>query len=167
MAIVAILLICLGFLGCFVNKIPGPLLAFVGLLLAKFTADLPISWGIIALCAVLVVASMVINGKYVPKFAAKLYPYGKGGKWGTFVGSLIGLIIALKASAVVGIIFMLALPYGFAWLFEYLSTKDAKEGSKRAASAFSVYLASTVIKLAVVYLCFHFTISNMGDSIMG
>lgn len=167
MAIVAILLMCLGFLGCFVNKIPGPLLAFIGLLLAKFAADLPISWGIIALCAVLVVVSMVVNAKYVSQLAAKLYPYGKGGKWGTFIGSLIGLIIALKASAVVGIIFMLALPYGFAWLFEYLGTKDSTESTKRATSAFTVYLASTVIKLAVVYLCFNFTINNMADNILG
>lgn len=167
MAIVAILLMCLGFLGCFVNKIPGPLMAFIGLLLAKFAADLPISWGIIALCAVLVVVSMVVNAKYVPQLAAKLYPYGKGGKWGTFIGSLIGLIIALKASAVVGIIFMLALPYGFAWLFEYMTDKDSKEAGKRAASAFTVYLASTVIKLVVVYLCFNFTINNMSDNILG
>lgn len=167
MAIVAILLMCLGFLGCFVNKIPGPLLAFIGLLLAKFAADLPISWGIIILCAVLVAASMVVNAKYVPRLAAKIYPFGKGGKWGTFTGSLIGLIIALKASAVVGIIFMLALPYGFAWLFEYLGTKDSTESTKRATSAFTVYLASTVIKLAVVYLCFNFTINNMADNILG
>lgn len=167
MAIVAILLMCLGFLGCFVNKIPGPLLAFIGLLIAKLVADLPISWGIIALCAVLVIASMVVNSKYVPQLAAKLYPYGKGGKWGTFVGSLIGLLIALKASAVFGIIFMLALPYGLAWSFEFMGNKDAKEAGKRAASAFTVYLVSTVIKLAVVYICFNATISNMGDNIVG
>lgn len=167
MAIVAILLMCLGFLGCFVNKIPGPLFAFIGLLIAKLVADLPISWGIIALCAVLVIASMVVNSKYVPQLAAKLYPYGKGGKWGTFVGSLIGLLIALKASAVFGIIFMLALPYGLAWSFEFMGNKDAKEAGKRAASAFTVYLVSTVIKLAVVYICFNATISNMGDNIVG
>jgi len=167
MAIVAILLICIGFLGCFVNKIPGPLFAFIGLLIAKLAADLPISWGIIVLAAVLVVASMVINSKFVPQLVAKLYPFGKAGKWGTFIGSLLGLIVGLKGSVVAGIIFMLALPYGFAWLFEYFSTKDAKESSKRAASAFTVYLVSTVIKLAVVYLCFKFTIDNMADNILG
>lgn len=160
MVIVAILLICLGFLGCFVNKIPGPLFAFVGLMIAKFATDIEISWGIIALCAALVVASMIINGKYVPKMAAKLYPYGKGGKWGTFVGSLIGLLIALKASAVVGFICLLALPYGFAYLFEMINTKDGKESAKRAASAYIVFLVSTIIKLVVVYICFNAVIND-------
>lgn len=157
----------IGFLGCFVNKIPGPLLAFIGLLLVKIVGDLPISWGIIALCAVLVVASMVINGKYVPQLAAKLYPFGKGGKWGTFVGSLIGLIISLSANWVVGLIFMLGLPYALALAFEYLGTKDAKEAGKRAGAAYTVFLASTVIKLVVVFLCFKFAVDNMSNNIIG
>jgi len=167
MIIVAILLFVIGYLGCFVNKIPGPLFAFVGLLIAKFTANLPISGGILVLAALLVVASMVINAKYVPMLAKKLHTYGKAGKWGTVIGSFFGMIIGLAGSLVAGIIFMLALPYAFAWLFEYISTKNVTECSKRAASAFLVYLVSTVIKLAVVYLCFKVTIDNMSHNIAG
>lgn len=162
MTIVGIVLMALGFLGCFVNKIPGPLVAFIGLLFVKFAAGLDISFGIIGLCAALVVISMIINAKLVPSLVAKLHPYGKGGSWGAFLGSLIGLIVMMSSESVVaGVIIMVALPYVFAWLFELISTKSIKECSKRAASALVVFLVSTVIKLAVVALCMKVTFEEM------
>lgn len=152
---------CFGFLGCFVNKIPGPLVAFIGLLVVKFAAGLDISFGIIALCAALVVISMIINSKFVPALVSKLHPYGKGGSWGAFLGSLIGLISIASDYPVVGAVLMIVLPYVFAWLFELISTKSIKECTKRAASAFLVFLVSTVIKLAVVATCLKITIAEM------
>lgn len=161
MVIAGIVLMALGFLGCFVNKIPGPLVAFIGLLLVKFAAGLDISFGIIALCAALVIISMIINAKLVPSLVAKLHPYGKGGSWGAFLGSLIGLIVMMSADVIVGAIIMVALPYMFAWLFELISTKSVKECSKRALSALVVFLVSTVIKLAVVATCLKITFEEM------
>lgn len=161
MTIVGIVLMCFGFLGCFVNKIPGPLVAFIGLLFVKFAAGLDISFGIIALCAALVVISMIINSKLLPSLVAKLHPYGKGGSWGAFFGSLVGLIALTSGDAVLGAILMVVLTYMFAWLFELISTKSVKECSKRAVSAFAVFLVSTVIKLAVVATCLKITIEEM------
>ena len=164
MAIVAILLICLGFLGCFIDKVPGPLLAFAGILIAKLAASMPISWGIIAVCAVLVVISMVVNAKYIPLLIKKVHPYGKGGKWGTFLGSLFAICCcAADASDAVCIILLLVLPFLFAWVFEVISAKNAAEGTKRGIAAYTVFLASTLVKLAVVYICFRFTFENMGS----
>ena len=85
-------LIGIGLLGCFVNKIPGPLMAFLGLLLQVWGCDIEMEWWVLALLAVLVVASMVVSKKLVPKVGNLVAEFGKAGAWGTTVGSLVGLM---------------------------------------------------------------------------
>ena len=86
------LLLAFGFLGCFVNKFPGPLLCFIAIFLAKVAFSVPISWGIIVLIAILVAASMFFLNKYLPILGQKVAPFTKGAQ-GTLLGSIIGVIL--------------------------------------------------------------------------
>lgn len=162
---IAFLLMGVGLVGCFFDRFPGPLVAFVGLLIAKFMLSLPIDWYILVICAVLVVASMIVNTKYIPMLAKKVYPYDKAGRWGTLVGSLFTFfcIAGSEMGDVVCIVLLFILPFVFAWLFEVVKTKNVTEGTKRGGSAYIVFLAGTIVKLAVVYLCFRFTFENMAS----
>lgn len=159
--ILAVLLIALGFLGCFINKVPGPLLAFIGVLITVFFGDVNANVWMLVLVGVLVIASMIVSKKLLPKLGEKVHPFGKGGSWGTTVGSIIGLLIlagSSNASAVGMIIcFVLAffgLPYIFAFVFEFISNKNASVALKAAGGALVTFLASTVLKLVVCYLSF-------------
>ena len=57
--IIGWLLLGLGVLGCFINKIPGPLLAFLGLLIQMWMCNVGVEMWALILTAVLVVVSMV------------------------------------------------------------------------------------------------------------
>lgn len=154
--IAAILLICVGFLGCFVNKIPGPLLAFIGILLPVLFGDVEAEVWMLVLIGVLVVASMIVSSKVLPKLGSKIHPFGKAGSWGTTIGSLLGIIgvgVAGSMSPVVTLILsFIALPYGFAFLFELISQKSAGTAIKAAGGAYVTFLVGTVLKLVVCYL---------------
>ena len=62
------LCLCFGFLGCFINKVPGPIAVVIATLLAILCLDIPIEWGTFAIIAVLAVASMIAS-KFLVKLA--------------------------------------------------------------------------------------------------
>lgn len=151
----AILLICLGFLGCFVNKVPGPLLAFIGILLPVLFGDVNAEVWMLCLIGVLVVVSMIISSKALPKLGEKIHPFGKAGSWGTTLGSILGLLstVASSGSPIFGMLLaFVILPYGAAFLFELISQKSAGTAIKAAGGAYITFLIGTVLKLVVCYL---------------
>ncbi len=161
-------LIGIGLLGCFVNKIPGPLMAFLGLLLQVWGCDIEMEWWVLALLAVLVVASMVVSKKLVPKVGNLVAEFGKAGAWGTTVGSLVGLMFfaIVCEDASVGIIIfsiilsLLLLPYLFAFLFELIVRKSAQEALQAAGGALVAFLIGTMLKLAVCVYTVYAVITN-------
>lgn len=144
-------LLVLGLLLCFVGRFPGQVLAYAGMLVAAFALhnhDYPV-WMLI-LCGVLVVGSILVNILVAPKLAAKVHEFGKAGKWGTIVGSIISLFcIAATENKVVALIIFILLPFLFAFLFEWISRKKAGEGAKRAVGAYTLFAGTTFINLLV------------------
>lgn len=162
-------LISLGILGCFVNKIPGPLLAFAGLLLQVFGCDISVEWWVLALVALLVIASMVVSKKLLPKVGKLVAAFGKAGSWGTTVGSLVGLMLFAACVedgdaglvVVMMILAFIVLPYVFAFLFELVARRSAKDGLQAAVGALVTFAAGTVLKLAVCIYVIYAVITNM------
>lgn len=157
MAIVAWILVVVGLILCFVGRLPGQVLAYVGMLLFNFSVSGGIypAW-LLILLGVLVVCSVFVNYKIAPKLAKKVHEFGKGGKWGTVLGSALALTFMLCGTGtVLSIILFLVLPYAFAFLFEYSTKKDVSEGAKRGAGAYTLFLATTFINIAVCAFCIY------------
>lgn len=150
------LLLCFGFLGCFINKVPGPLAVVLATLLAILCLDIPIEWGTFAIIAVLAVASMVAS-KFLVKLAKKLQEYSKRATWGTTIGSITGLLLvwgSVYADSTALLITMLiigfiVLPFVLAFLLELTNKQGAAMALKCATSATCAYLSDTLLKLAV------------------
>ena len=158
---IGILLIALAFIGCFVQKFPGPLAAFVGILIANFGADLNISASALIICALAVVLSMVLN-RFLPKITARIHEFGKAGKWGSVIGSVIGVIVLLWGGSEVDslgavIAFILlglgVIPFAFCYLFELISRKNVQAALMPATAAYVTFLCGTLIKLTVCIYC--------------
>ncbi|MDE6534707.1 MAG: DUF456 family protein [Muribaculaceae bacterium] len=154
------ILIALAFLGCFINKVPGPVLALVAVLMAKLcmTAGDYIEWVNVIIIAVLVVASILLV-RQLPKWTSELGTYGKGAKWGSIIGSIAALILAPALTAgiennSVGIslitIAAILTTFIFATAFEFISVKDFKTAAKNGGIAAFEYTCSTLIKLITV-----------------
>lgn len=147
-------LLAFGFFFCFVGKFPGQVLAYLGMIVAYFGMDVPYPLWLLIVCGVLVVASLVINKTIVPKLAKKVHEYGKGGTWGTAIGSIIALLaIAGSSNDFVAVLMFIVLPFLFAFVLELIATKSASEGAKRAVGAYVIYLVSILINVAICTIC--------------
>ncbi len=158
------LLLGLGFIGCFINKFPGPLLAFIGLLIGKIGIGIPFDWWVLGLVAVLVAASMYTSRKVVPELAKKVAPFTKGAT-GTTLGSIIGLlVIGCAGDSSIGVLGVMAfiglavIPFACAFVFEKTVQKDSSAALASAIGATTVYLANAFLKLIVVVLSVYFAI---------
>ena len=150
----ALLLSC-GFLGCFINKVPGPLAVLLATIVGYTALDLPADWMHIGIIVALAVAS-IITSKILVKLAKKMYEFSKRGGRGTTIGSIIGLLLIAGAAnmdvwvtvlfAIVGLII---LPFVFSFLLELTNKNGAAIALKAATAATCAYLADTCLKLVV------------------
>lgn len=150
------LCLCFGFLGCFINKVPGPIAVVIATLLAILCLDIPIEWSTFGIITALAIASMIVS-KLLVKLVKKLQEYSKRATWGTTIGSIIGLLLVWGAASsdsnallismlIVGFI---VLPFVLAFLLELTNKQGALMALKCATSATCAYLSDTLLKLAV------------------
>lgn len=160
---ISVLLLIIAFVGCFVHKVPGPLIALISILIFRFGCDAGevVSTTAILLCVLAVILSMVLN-HLMPKLTKRLAQFGAGGKWGAVLGSLLGLILLASFpdtfdsffGAVAMLILCLGvLPYGFAFLGELIARKNAAAALKPAFASYLTYLSGLIINLAVCFYC--------------
>lgn len=148
-------LLALGLLLCFIGRFPGQVLTYAGMLIAAFATNnhfYPI-W-LLVVCGVLVIASIIINKTLAPKLAAKVHEFGKAGKMGTIIGSILALItMAAASNGVVALVLLVILPYVVSLLFETISKKNISEGAKRAAGAYILYVTTTFLNIVICAFC--------------
>ena len=163
-ALLALLLV-FGFLGCFVNKIPGPIFVVGAMLIAILALDIDVNWGIFGIVTGLAIASIILS-KVLVKLVKKMQEFSKRAAWGTTIGSLIGLFSLLAASQAdssaliipVSIIGFIVVPFCLAFVLELTKGNGAVAALKSSASATCAYLADSFLKLVVfsiaVYVMF-------------
>lgn len=144
----------LGFLSCFINKIPGPILLFLGILVAQVGLDYGPGWLAVGIVAAIAIAAFVLS-KVITRAAKKMQDYSKKASVATTIASLIGLAMVAgsgNASTTTIIIVFIAgfvvLPFLLAFIVESIRQKSAALGAKSATAATLVYLTDTALKLA-------------------
>ena len=163
--LVAILLV-LGFLGCFINKVPGPIAVLIAAIIATTCIDVPIEWGTIGIIAGLAIVSMIAS-KVLVKLVKKMQEFSKRASWGTTIGSIIGLGILCAVSPestvmviLLGVLALAVIPFVLAFLLELTNKNGAAMAVKSATSATCAFLADTCLKLVVfvyaIYVIFQF-----------
>ncbi|MGM9839819.1 MAG: DUF456 family protein [Sodaliphilus sp.] len=152
--VLVILFLGLGFLSCFINKIPGPILVFIGILIAQMGLEQGPGWGPVAIVAVIAIVAFILS-KMITRATKKMQEYSKITSFATTIASLIGVAIVVGsgsesvASIIVWLIIgFVVLPFLFALLVESIRQKSAALGVKSAIAATVVYLTDTALKLA-------------------
>ena len=165
MLCLGILFMCLGFLGCFINRIPGALISFIGILTLHFGTDVDFSTEALILVGVLTAIATLV-AKHIPAIVSRIHEIGKAGKWGSILGSLGGIIILTGAGQDAGtgkmilllIVAFVILPFGFSVLFELANKKEPKEALMTAAASYVSYLLSVLLNLGIccygIYIAF-------------
>ena len=133
------LLFVLAFIGCVVPVLPGPVLAFAGLLCARGLSphDRPSLTGLLLAAAFVVVA--VVLDYVVPALGARKFNCGKLGVFGCVVGTIVGLFF-MPIGLLVG-------PFLGAMIGELIAGKEVRQSLKGAVGAFLGYAAGILLKL--------------------
>ena len=163
------ILIVIAFLGCFISKFPGPILALVAILIGKFflPAGELIQWWNIVIIVALVALSVVLN-RMIPKWSESIAKFGKGGSWGTVVGSILTLLLAPAITDIhpagLAISFLLisfvVLPFIFATVFEFAKQKNLVEAARSGGGATLVFVCTSCVKLLAVFYAVYLMIFN-------
>ncbi len=140
--IVSFILIIMGTAGSFLPALPGPPLAWLGLLTLHFTKGIEMNyWALgitLALTIVMVVLDYVIPAKGTKRFGGSKY-----GIWGTNIGLIVGLLAPVPGGFIIG-------PFMGAFIGEILfDQNDLKRAFKAATGSFIGFIASTFMKFVL------------------
>ncbi len=138
--IIGLLFIIAGIVGCVVPVIPGPPLAYVGIIFAELTTPSPFSSKFMILWA-LAAAAVTALDYIIPVWGTKKFGGSKYGTRGSMIGLIIGLFLG-PAGIIIG-------PFAGALVGELVYGRKGKDAVKSGLGAFVGFLAGTGIKLVV------------------
>lgn len=139
LAILSGLLILTGVLGSVLPIIPGPPIAWVGLLILQFTEYANPSWTTVIIMAVAMIIIVVLD-VMIPIWGTKKFGGTKAGVRGSTIGLVVGLFF--------GPIGIILGPFAGALIGELIMNReDSKKAFKSALGSFVGFLLGTGIKL--------------------
>lgn len=146
--VLGILCLVIAFIGCVAPVLPGTPLAFIGLLLFKFTIyGEQISWVWIGIFAVLVIISVVLD-YLIPAWGTKVFGGTKAGIWGSIIGVFLGMFF-LPLGIFLG-------PFLGAFIGEMIAGKNAEHSLKAAFGSFIGFLTGVGLKLIIcIWICLY------------
>lgn len=145
MIVLSVICLIVGFAGCFLPMLPGPPVAYAGLLLlhmsdlAHFTVTQLIVWGFMVLF-------VQVADYLTPVLGSKYSGGSQYGNWGCVVGTLLGIFFFPPWGILFG-------PFIGAFVGELMGGKGSSEAFRAGFGAFTGFLLSVVIKVA---LCGYF-----------
>ena len=134
--------ICLitGMLGCILPTLPGPPLAYAGLLLLHFTDKVQYTTAQLLVWLLIVVVVQILD-YLTPLLGSKYSGGSKWGNWGCVIGTVIGLFFAPWG--------LIAGPFLGAVIGELLGDKELSQALKSGFGSLVGFLLGTVLKLTV------------------
>ncbi len=137
--IVGALAVLIGIAGSILPLLPGPPVAWAGLLLLHFSKYAQFSTRMLVITAIITVVIAVLD-YLLPVLATKRYGGTKAGQRGATVGTIVGIFLG-PLGLIIG-------PFVGAFLGEIIvAPGDARRAAKVAAGSFIGFLFSTGIKL--------------------
>jgi len=139
--IIGILLILIGIIGSIIPGIPGPPVAYFGLLIQIFKSENPFTTKFLIIWALITLFVSLLD-YIVPAIGAKRFGGSKRGVW----GSIIGLFVCIFFFPPIGLIIG---PFLGAFLGELTGGKETQAALKAGFGSFIGFLAGTSLKLVV------------------
>lgn len=138
LVLIGIIFIFLGIIGCVLPVIPGPPLAYVGLVFLQITSGSPFTTNFMILWALIALGVTALD-YIVPIWGTKKYGGSKYGTWGSMIGLVLGLFIPP-----IGIILG---PFVGALVGELIYGRKANEALRSGYGALIGFLLGTGLKL--------------------
>ena len=148
---ISVLLLLIGILGSIIPILPGPPIAFCGLVLVQFSSKHPFSTEFLIIFVILAIVSAVIDN-VLPIYATKKFNGSRKGVWGSAIGLIIGLFFFPPFGIIIG-------PMVGAFLGEILDGKSPNKSVKLAFGSFIGFLSSIFLRFVLsVVMAYYFVV---------
>lgn len=150
---IGIILLVIGLVSCVLPPLPGPPIAYIALLIARFGLDkqdeiplwLLITYGIFILI-------VLIIDYFIPVWSTKKFGGTKAGIRGCFIGIVVGIIFAPF-----GGISIIICPFLGAMIGELIDGQEFSLAMKSGIGSFIGFLLTSGIKIILVLMiCYHY-----------
>ena len=143
------LLVISGIAGCMLPFLPGPPLAYLGLVLLQLSSRHPFTVNFLVLYGVITLIVLTLDF-IIPVYSTKKFHGSKYGVRGSIIGLIAGFFFFPPFGIIIG-------PAAGAFLGEMFSGKKASKAVSSAMASLGGFLAGTAIKLALsVLIAYHF-----------
>jgi len=160
--LISMVVVFIGILGAVLPVIPGPVVAFVALIILQlkttpaFSEDFLVIMGLIA-------GAVTVLDYVVPVYGTKKFGGSKAGIRGSMIGLVVGIIvlpilgITLGPFGILGIILG---PFIGAYVGEKMTGKEDNLAWKAAFGSFIGFLTGTLMKLAYGFVCAFYVVKG-------
>ena len=152
--IIAVLLGLAGIVGSVMPALPGPPLAYMGILLLDFTMGGEVFSNTTLIALGLLTVAAVAMDYALPAMGAKLYGASKCG----IIGSAVGMIAGLLVFAFIGM--MVGMFLG-AVIGEYIAGKKTGQAVRAGTASFMGGIAAMALKLSISIVMLFFILLNI------
>ncbi len=140
--IVGFIFIIVGIAGSILPVLPGPPLAWVGLLFMYLTKVIPMDYWVLGIALTLAIIITILD-YVIPAVGTKKFGGTKYGMWGTTIGLIIGLLIPIPLGFLIG-----SIVGAFVGELIY-DSQDTPRATKAAIGSFVGFISATFLKLVV------------------
>jgi len=140
MTVLGAVLLVVGFIGCIIPALPGPILAVLALVLISIPGSwslFPV-WVLVLLAAVGIAVTVLDN--VLPALSSKKAGAGKPGVWGSVVGMIAGSFVFPPIGTILG-------AFVGALLGEMIFNRENKQPLKAALGVFKGTVLAMLLKL--------------------
>lgn len=138
--VLGVLLVLTGIIGSVLPMLPGPPLAFVGLLVQQLRSDAPFSTQQVLVWLAVTIVITILD-YWVPIYGTKKFGGTKAGAWGATMGLLLGFFLG-PWGIVLG-------PFLGALVGELTANQESGKALKAAFGSLVGFLFGTIAKLIV------------------
>jgi uncharacterized protein YqgC (DUF456 family) len=151
-AIIGLIVLIIGIIGCVLPVIPGQVLSWSSLLILQLQSNPPFTARFLVIWA-LITALVSVLDYIVPIWGTKKLGGSKMGIWGATVGVVLGIFFFPPIGLIVG-------PFVGAVIGELIAGKNSNTAFKAGFGSFLGFIAGTAMKLAISFIMgYHFIIN--------
>lgn len=138
--ILSVLCLITGLLGCVLPFLPGPPVAYVGLVILHFTDKVQYTPAQLIVWLLVVIVVQIMD-YFTPMLGSKYSGGSKWGNWGCVIGTLVGLLF-LPWGVIIG-------PFLGAVIGELLGNKEFSQALKSGVGSLMGFMLGTLLKVVV------------------
>jgi uncharacterized protein YqgC (DUF456 family) len=150
--ILGIILIVVGIIGSFLPVVPGPPIAYIGLLLQLLREPDPFTAKFLWIWAALVVVSLILD-YLVPIWGTKKFGGSKYGVWGSMLGFLLAFWMG-PWGVIIG-------PFIGAFAGEMIAGKDSRQSLRAAWGSFVGFLLGSLLKVVLCFVMLYYVVKSI------